>query len=595
MAIFQQDVAYQFRPDNKEAHWSTIESYDELFSQYVETDIFQVGQTGFEAGRSNATSDALDAPTSSNGSNPLTTSPLLTWESSTDSSGELWQRHARSSGQKPDRTQTSIYPQSSGKGAASEPELYSLDNLLTGAEEDNASTSAPHSPELEALHIAKRPVNFSYPRRPSTAIQKSVRKQSISPKMMRPSSYRPGYQDVWAKRVEEAAERMNLITPHTAVPASPPPTGHMRQQSAHNGFDGLATNGMSYETGISTNPYNGTVTPPISTQFSQNSFACPGLPLSTPLSSPTIENPSCQPQLYHNGHAAPYFPSRLDSVVLQTPPRSDKFPSAWDNDQNEVIDFTFPASPFPDTNHWPLNAQVNHTPSTPSFANQRQQNEFAHANNDLASSGLMISCGPTLDGNNNMQGLAGMMQDHSVSGGAPVADMTFSFSPTTSHTQGTSYTHSAPLPIPATPTHSRRPYSMAAYTPLPPRSRSPSPHSSTSDSQQSLQPRTRRSSSKGTRVYSSIHQRRKSSSHVSSSSRRQSGAGGVGFVNFTPDDSRKILTGVAPSGSSKTKARREKEAADKRRKLSQAAARAIVEAGGDLGRLREEGLLVLES
>jgi hypothetical protein len=64
------------------------------------------------------------------------------------------------------------------------------------------------------------------------------------------------------------------------------------------------------------------------------------------------------------------------------------------------------------------------------------------------------------------------------------------------------------------------------------------------------------------------------------------------FVNYTPDDSKKILTGVAPSGSSKTKARREKEALEKRRKLSQAAARAIMAAGGDLGGLREEGLFV---
>lgn len=59
----------------------------------------------------------------------------------------------------------------------------------------------------------------------------------------------------------------------------------------------------------------------------------------------------------------------------------------------------------------------------------------------------------------------------------------------------------------------------------------------------------------------------------------------AGFVNYTPDDSRKILTGVAPSGSSKTKARREKEAAEKRRKLSQAAARAVMEAGGDVSTL----------
>ncbi|KAI9806743.1 MAG: hypothetical protein M1825_006200 [Sarcosagium campestre] len=45
---------------------------------------------------------------------------------------------------------------------------------------------------------------------------------------------------------------------------------------------------------------------------------------------------------------------------------------------------------------------------------------------------------------------------------------------------------------------------------------------------------------------------------------------GTGFVNFTPSDSKKILTGVAPSGSSKTKARRDREAAEKQRKLTAA-------------------------
>jgi hypothetical protein len=69
-------------------------------------------------------------------------------------------------------------------------------------------------------------------------------------------------------------------------------------------------------------------------------------------------------------------------------------------------------------------------------------------------------------------------------------------------------------------------------------------------------------------------------------------AASVGFVNYTPDDSQKILTGVAPSGSSKTKARREKEALEKRRKLSQAAVRAVRAAGGDVKALVEEGLLV---
>lgn len=69
-------------------------------------------------------------------------------------------------------------------------------------------------------------------------------------------------------------------------------------------------------------------------------------------------------------------------------------------------------------------------------------------------------------------------------------------------------------------------------------------------------------------------------------------SGNVEFMNYTPDDSMKILNGVAPSGSSKTKARREKEALDKRMKLSQAALRAVRAAGGDPDCLFEEGLFV---
>lgn len=56
----------------------------------------------------------------------------------------------------------------------------------------------------------------------------------------------------------------------------------------------------------------------------------------------------------------------------------------------------------------------------------------------------------------------------------------------------------------------------------------------------------------------------------------------ISFVNFTPQDSHKILTGVAPSGSSKTKARRYQEARERRRKISEAALNAVRQAGGDV-------------
>ncbi|KAK2069523.1 hypothetical protein P8C59_004098 [Phyllachora maydis] len=67
--------------------------------------------------------------------------------------------------------------------------------------------------------------------------------------------------------------------------------------------------------------------------------------------------------------------------------------------------------------------------------------------------------------------------------------------------------------------------------------------------------------------------------------------GGIGFVNFTPEDHGYLMNGVAPSGSSKTRARREKEAADRARKTKEAMVQAVREAGGDVEMLREVVML----
>lgn len=65
------------------------------------------------------------------------------------------------------------------------------------------------------------------------------------------------------------------------------------------------------------------------------------------------------------------------------------------------------------------------------------------------------------------------------------------------------------------------------------------------------------------------------------------GMQGGGFVNFTPQDRKLLMTGVAPSGSSKTKARREKEAMERDREYKEKLARAVEAAGGDLRKLEE--------
>ena len=61
----------------------------------------------------------------------------------------------------------------------------------------------------------------------------------------------------------------------------------------------------------------------------------------------------------------------------------------------------------------------------------------------------------------------------------------------------------------------------------------------------------------------------------------------MNFVNLTAADSAKLLSDVAPSGSSKTRARREQEAKEKRRRLSEAAVRAVRRAGGDVKALEQ--------
>lgn len=63
----------------------------------------------------------------------------------------------------------------------------------------------------------------------------------------------------------------------------------------------------------------------------------------------------------------------------------------------------------------------------------------------------------------------------------------------------------------------------------------------------------------------------------------------IEFCNYTPSDKKVLMNGVAPSGSSKTKARREREAQEHKRKMSEAYMQVIRAAGGDVEKLRQNG------
>ncbi|MCJ1416934.1 hypothetical protein MMC32_003273 [Xylographa parallela] len=215
--------------------------------------------------------------------------------------------------------------------------------------------------------------------------------------------------------------------------------------------------------------------------------------------------------------------------------------------QSELSDFSRPL---------PVNEQELQTHSQTLM----QSMDFMQMPTDFGNQGLMIQCGPLDDPFQDMQ----PSKEYLASAFDP-----FHIDSTIEEDENYSSDLTTGTGIPRT--HNiQSPY----------RSQSPSP------------PSTPLHLSKSRRQ--SRHSRRKSSSYSTPKTPKTptGGVGAVGFVNYTRSDSRKILTGVAPSGSSKTKARREKEASDRRRKLSEAAAKAVKDAGGDVEALRKEGLLI---
>ncbi|MCJ1393291.1 hypothetical protein MMC18_006163 [Xylographa bjoerkii] len=249
--------------------------------------------------------------------------------------------------------------------------------------------------------------------------------------------------------------------------------------------------------------------------------------------------------------------SRMSSSNSYTPTMQEtRNSSAWLSNSN----FDFAASLQSDLSDFPQPLPIYERDLQANSQSHMQSIDFMQMPTDFANQGLMIQCGPFDDPFQDMQ----PTKEYLASAFDP-----FPIGSTIEEDENYSLDISPGTVIPS-----------IQNIPSPYRSQSPSP------------PSTPLHSSKPRRQ--SRHTRGKSSSCSTPRTPKTpiNGVGAVGFVNFTPSDSRKILTGVAPSGSSKTKARREKEASDRRRKLSEAAAKAVMEAGGDVEALRKEGLLI---
>lgn len=179
----------------------------------------------------------------------------------------------------------------------------------------------------------------------------------------------------------------------------------------------------------------------------------------------------------------------------------------------------------------------------------------------------------------------GLMIQFDPSVGMPATTGSSSFSSSSMHSAAASQ-ESLPFSNPETSAGSHQFVDASSFTtpmvhdPNPPRSPSLSPNLPAS-------PKDMRNGTPTKSHHRRNHSRKLSSISMNSPKPATSPKGhgksaSVSFVNYTPSDSRRILTGVAPSGSSKTKARREQEARDRRRKLGEAALHAVRDAGGDV-------------
>jgi hypothetical protein len=348
-----------------------------------------------------------------------------------------------------------------------------------------------------------------------------LRKQSSSPSLMR-SSIQKGRM-AYPEAWTQRVQSFNLGG-SDRLPLSPPPSDVIVQHE-----------NMSADT------MNHTREPAEMPQYDAQLFhQSPAVSMPSPSAGALARHQ--QQYMSHPGSSAltNSSPPSADDIFSSSHSSDPQSISSWQSDAfNSNLSFT-PDLHGPENQWWsPMpNKVAQQQPAYHSAAQQRMQS--VGSQHDMMQGGLMIQMDPSFDMS---------------------AESSFSSS-NMMHSNGQKF--------------------MAPYTALQTQNTSRSP---------SLSPKA--TSPKGAKGHRRTHSRKLSgqsmaapkSAKSSTSPRGSNKSVSVSFVNFTAHDSQKILGGVAPSGSSKTKARREQEAKDRRRKLSEAALKAVRKAGGDVDAL----------
>ncbi|QQK46095.1 Regulatory protein [Penicillium digitatum] len=409
---------------------------------------------------------------------------------------------------------------------------------------DTVPLSAISDVNLNNFEVLSRPtathaLSTSPSTPPATPRRKPTQSALITPKSIRhrcPNERRShlsrmAYPEAWAQQIQS----FSLQSSEDRLPLSPPPSDVLIQH------ENRPAEQIMHQTRDSVE---------MPSQYDARLYHQPP---SVSMPSPNIAMSARQPQHYiahpSSSTLTNSSPSSADDMFSSSHSSDPHSLSSWQSDHLHPPSFSFtPDLQCQDSQWWsPMTSRVAQqqasylTSPTPVRTMQSVGSQ-----NDIMQGGLMIQFNPSYD----------MPADHSFSSNnmLPVAPQKFDTSFTTSQVHNVS------------------------------RSPSLSPKAGTS-------PRDTHNGSISKPVHRRTHSRKLSGQSMNapkpakasgSSSRGSNKSVSVSFVNFTAHDSKKILTGVAPSGSSKTKARREQEARDRRRKLSEAALRAVRSAGGDV-------------
>jgi len=573
------------RPEDKAFDFLTCpldDPFDDLFDQYINLDPFESSQGFNDSSASCEPENPFEAGNSSSGSEPAGTSPTTALNARHAqlhqpcwTAGWPNQQNVASSTQ---GYQTFVQQYTGNEAAFSEEENLSLEGILRPSITSHHRPSSPPSTPPSTASRKKSKSAVTTPktiRRRELDVRKSSnRNSSISPRMMRPSHYHaadlPSYQE-WTQRFEN----FNLDLPADNLPMSPPPSTRVSQDEKMTRF--IVPEAAEHN----------------QTDRQEQRFSVPMGSITSPLSPPTAQMHNAQRVALQRrittdgiGYPAAMYPH----IDVHSPQPQSQNRASWMStaEASTDLDFETPSNFQPPSEWWPTGVPQPSHPyyqTAPTAIRHASQGIPQFPSDPFASQGLLISCEPSgMPGNHNPF----VTEDPSGNYFTTASSDLFNQPPATKQT------FSPRAPSPPTNHHQHHPQPLRSRSPSASPTSTPHPPTTTRThhNHHNHHQKSRRPSSKPP----SSHHRRKSSSsstpHPPKTPTTMPPTPTVGFVNFTPNDSKKLLAAVAPSGSSKTKMKREKEANERRRKLSLAAVRAVQEAGGDVGALRAEGLLI---